>query len=106
MNSEQLGYRDNSVDNIIVFFLLHEIPTATRHNTLRECLRILCPGGALIIAEYPALPDTRTLYRLPLSRYLLTRLEPFLAGFCRDDRAGLLNDQGWHWPTAQLATTI
>ncbi|MDX8395079.1 MAG: methyltransferase domain-containing protein, partial [Mariprofundaceae bacterium] len=52
MNAEQLGYQDNSFTTIVLFFLLHEMPREARLNTLNECLRILAPGGSLLITEY------------------------------------------------------
>lgn len=97
MNSEQLGYKDNSFTTIILFFLLHEMPAEARRNTLSECMRILAPEGTLICTEYAPLPYRHPLYRFPLSRWLLTTLEPFLASFWQEDIGMLLNEQGWQW---------
>jgi ubiquinone/menaquinone biosynthesis C-methylase UbiE len=97
MNSEQLGYRDNSFTTIIIFFLLHEMPATARRHTLSECLRTLNPGGRLILTEFAPLPAQHWLYRLAPSHWLLTRLEPFLDGFWHEDITTLLNKQGQQW---------
>jgi len=68
MNNEQLGYKDNSFNTIIIFFLLHEMPAKARRRTLSECLRVLAPEGKLIITEYASLPEKHLLYRFPPSR--------------------------------------
>jgi len=81
MNAEQLGYQDNAFDTIVLFFLLHEMPHSARERTLAECMRVLAPGGSLIITEYAHLPKRHWLYRFPLFRWTLTKLEPFLDSF-------------------------
>jgi len=81
MNAERLAYRDNSFDIIIVFFLLHEIPSTARRRVLSEAIRVLKPCGHFLIAEYGALPEGHWLYRFPVTRWLFARLEPFLPGF-------------------------
>ncbi|RMH15506.1 MAG: class I SAM-dependent methyltransferase [Gammaproteobacteria bacterium] len=90
MNAEKLGYRDDAFDTVIVFFLLHEMPPEARINTLNECLRILAPGGSLIITEYAELPRQHLLYRIWPCRWLITQLEPFLDGFWHEDLDALL----------------
>ncbi len=94
MNAEQLAYRDDSFDTVVLFFLLHEMPEEARINVLSECMRVIPAGGALLITEYAPLPTKHLLYRFAPSRWLLTWLEPFLDGFWRDDIAGLLNAHG------------
>jgi ubiquinone/menaquinone biosynthesis C-methylase UbiE len=78
MNAESLGYADRVFDSVIVFFLLHELPAEARHRVLSEALRVLAPGGRLLMVEYAPLPRDHLLYRFPPFRALLTRLEPFL----------------------------
>ncbi|HHH35603.1 MAG TPA: methyltransferase domain-containing protein [Gammaproteobacteria bacterium] len=90
MNAETLGFRDDSFATVLVFFLLHELPPAARRRALAEALRVLRPGGRLLITEYDALPRRHWLYRLAPARALLLRLEPFLDGFWREDLDALL----------------
>lgn len=93
MNAEQLAYKTDSFDTVIIFFLLHEMPPQARRNTLAECTRILSSGGRLLITEYGQLPLHHWLYRFPVTRWLLTWLEPFLEGFWNEDMLKSLNDQ-------------
>jgi len=74
-DSTALGFEDASYDQVIVFFLLHEQPEAARVQTLREALRVLKPGGKLVLVDYH-LP--RRLHPLRyLFRPVLSLLEPF-----------------------------
>lgn len=94
MNAEQLAHKDDSFSTVVVFFLLHEMPPSARNNVLCECMRVIPAGGVLLVTEYAPLPTHHMLYRFPPSRWLLTRLDPFLDGFWREDMAALLNRHG------------
>ena len=94
MNAEQLAYRDNSFSTVVLFFLLHEMPEEARTNVLSECMRVIPAGGILLVTEYAPLPTKHTLYRFSPSRWLITKLEPFLDSFWRDDIVSLLNAYG------------
>ena len=81
LNAESLAYADNAFDQVIVFFLFHELPPAARQNVYDEIARVVKPGGSVLITEYGELPTRHFLYRFPLSRWLISNLEPFLPGF-------------------------
>ncbi len=85
MNAESLGYASDSFDTVVLFFLLHEMPPSARENTLAEMLRIIHPGGSILITEYCELPERHCLYRFMPFRWLLARLEPFLPGFWQEN---------------------
>lgn len=85
MNAECLGYRNDTFDQVIVFFLLHEMPAAARHRTYDEIARVVKIGGSVLITEYAAEPRHHPLYRFSPFRRLLCRLEPFLQGFWQED---------------------
>jgi ubiquinone/menaquinone biosynthesis C-methylase UbiE len=74
-DSAALGFEAASYDQAILFFLLHEQPAAARMRSLSEALRVLKPGGRLVLVDYH-LP-----VRLHPLRYLfrpvLGVLEPF-----------------------------
>ncbi|WP_435628054.1 methyltransferase domain-containing protein [Candidatus Ferrigenium straubiae] len=85
MNAESLGYRSDAFDQVIVFFLFHEMPAAARENTYAEIARVVRAGGSVLITEYAATPRRHLLYRFMLFRWVLGHLEPFLPGFWRED---------------------
>lgn len=91
MNAECLAYRDNSFDQVIVFFLFHELPAEVRHKTYAEIARVVRPGGSVVITEYAGTPGRHWLYRFVPFRWLLGHLEPFLPGFWREDVAEKLS---------------
>ncbi len=91
MNAECLGYANDSFDQVIVFFLFHEMPAEARQHTYAEIARVLRPGGSLLITEYAHTPRHHPLYRLLPFRWVLGHLEPFLPGFWQEDVQGYLN---------------
>ncbi|MEO8333030.1 MAG: methyltransferase domain-containing protein [Gallionella sp.] len=93
MNAESLGYRDDAFDQVIVFFLFHEMPAEARQRTYAEIARVVRPGGSILITEYAATPHHHWLYHLMPFRRLLGRLEPFLPGFWQEDVAASLCDE-------------
>lgn len=90
MNAECLGYRDAAFDQVIVFFLFHEMPAGARHNAHAEIARVVRPGGSVLITEYAATPRRHWLYRFTPFRRVLGHLEPFLPGFWQEDVAAQL----------------
>lgn len=52
-NAEKTNFADQSCDLIVSHILLHEIPVPAIRNVLRECRRLLAPGGMMIHAEAP-----------------------------------------------------
>lgn len=81
MNAESLAYASDSFDSVIIFFLLHELPVAARERTLHEAIRVLKPGGHLLIAEYGENHGKHLLHRFTPWRWTLEKLEPFLHDF-------------------------
>ena len=75
MDSARLRIADATYDRALLFFLLHEMPRPVREATLREALRVVKPGGKLVVVDF-----ARPVAWHPL-KYLwhpvLTRLEPF-----------------------------
>ena len=83
MDSAELDFESASFDRAVLFFLLHEMPDAWRRRTLAEAIRVVRPGGRIVIVEY-AQPSRWN----PL-RYLfppvLAALEPFALDLWRHD---------------------
>jgi ubiquinone/menaquinone biosynthesis C-methylase UbiE len=87
-DSAALGFADASYDQAILFFLLHEQPEAVRAQTLREAVRVVKPGGKLVIVDYH-LPGPLHPLRY-LFRPVLKWLEPFALDLWQHDVANWL----------------
>ena len=88
MDSTRLAVPDARYDRALVFFLLHEQPSYDRERTLGEVMRVVRPGGTIVIVDY-----ARPRWWHPLRylwRPLLAALEPFALDLWRRDVADLL----------------
>lgn len=52
-NAEETNFADESFDLVVSHILLHEIPPSAIRNVMRECYRLLAPGGMMIHVEAP-----------------------------------------------------
>mgnify|MGYP000848796013 FL=1 len=52
-NAERTDFPDGHFDLIVSSFFLHEIPLKATRNVLRECHRLLSPGGLMVHMELP-----------------------------------------------------
>jgi SAM-dependent methyltransferase len=91
MNAECLAYCNDAFDQVIVFFLFHEMPADARHRTYAEIARVVRPGGSVLITEYAQTPRHHWLYRFAPFLWLLENLEPFLPEFWKEDVAEKLS---------------
>lgn len=74
-DSSSLPMASASYDRALLFFLLHEQPEDVRRKTLAEALRVLKPGGTLVIVDYHRPSAFSPLY-WPMQGILRT-LEPY-----------------------------
>jgi ubiquinone/menaquinone biosynthesis C-methylase UbiE len=74
-DSTALPYESRHFDRALVFFLLHEQPVAARRATLAEAMRVVRPGGQIVIVDYHRPHPLNPLY-WPMVAILRT-LEPF-----------------------------
>jgi len=84
-DSAALDIDDASYDRALLFFLLHEQPEEVRRRTLAEAMRVLKPGGRLVIVDYHRPRLANPLY-LPMIAVLKT-LEPFALDLWRHEIA-------------------
>jgi len=82
-DSSSLACPDASYDQVLLFFLLHEQPEHVRRATLAEAMRVVKPGGKIVIVDY------HRPVRLHPLRLLMTgvfrKLEPYAMDLWRND---------------------
>jgi ubiquinone/menaquinone biosynthesis C-methylase UbiE len=82
-DSGALAAADARYDQVLLFFLLHEQPEAVRRATLAEALRVVKPGGKVVIVDYHR--PSRWHPMRPLMRLVFRRLEPYAMDLWRHD---------------------
>lgn len=87
-NSADMPFERAQYDQALLFFLLHEQPEAVRRATLAETLRVLKPGGRIVIVDYHR-PDRHGLLYWLMTGVLRT-LEPFALDLWRSEVANWL----------------
>ena len=74
-DASELRFADASYDRVVLFFLLHEMPLEVRRATLAEAMRVVKPGGEVVIVDYHRPARWHPLR--PLMKLILAVLEPF-----------------------------
>lgn len=92
MNAESLAYANDSFDQVILFFLFHEMPPEARQHVYDEIARVVKQGGSVLITEYAATPHKHLLHRFWPTRWIIGHLEPFLPGFWQENVMGKLGE--------------
>jgi ubiquinone/menaquinone biosynthesis C-methylase UbiE len=87
-DSSALEFRSGSYDRALLFFLLHEQPEQVRRDTLAEALRVVKPGGRVVVVDYHPPHRLNPLY-WPM-RCVFRALEPFALDLWRADLASWL----------------
>jgi ubiquinone/menaquinone biosynthesis C-methylase UbiE len=82
-DSSSLAAADASFDQVLLFFLLHEQPEHVRRATLAEAMRVVRPGGRIVIVDYHR--PARLHPMRPLMRAVFHRLEPFAIDLWRHE---------------------
>jgi len=82
-DSSALDIASATYDRALLFFLLHEQPEDVRRRTIAEALRVVKPGGRVVIVDYHR-PSLRNPLYLPMVGILKT-LEPFAMDLWRTE---------------------
>ncbi len=85
MNAERLNFAPGSFRSVLLFMLLHELPAEVRPRVLGEALRLIEPGGRLVLAEYGPRGTTHPFHRSALLRWIFGKAEPFLPSLWESD---------------------
>ena len=87
-DATDLGMANGTYDRVILFFLLHEMPEDVRRKTLAEAVRVLKPGGQLVIVDYHQPKAWHPLR--PVMKWILRNFEPFAMDLWRHEVAEFL----------------
>jgi ubiquinone/menaquinone biosynthesis C-methylase UbiE len=87
-DSTRLDIASGRYDRALLFFLLHEQPEHARRATLAEALRVVRPGGRVVIVDYHR-PHRRNPVYWPMA-LILSLLEPFALDLWRHEIADWL----------------
>ncbi len=93
-NAEEMPFKDGSFDVITSVYLFHELPRNARRRVFREMLRVLRPGGLLVIEDSAQLSESSEI-RTVLERFPADLHEPFYQDYLRDDLEGGLAESGF-----------
>ena len=90
---ERLPYADGETDLAVITMVLHEMPESAIRNTFAEALRVLRPGGTLLMLENRLLGDP---FRDTLLKWYSQLIdEPYWEGFRHLDIAEVARDAGF-----------
>lgn len=93
-NAAALAFDAAAFDQVVVFFLLHELPEDVRESVVKEVMRVVKPGGKLIFVDYH-----RPVWQHPhryIMKPVLTLLEPFALDLWNTEIEEIVPDD--HYP--------
>jgi len=83
-NAEAIPAPDNSFDAATCIFTFHELPQQARGNVIRECARVLKPGGRFVLLDSLQRGDVRD-YDGILERFPQNYHEPYYGSYISED---------------------
>jgi len=93
-NAEQLPFEPGSFDAIFSVYLFHELPRAVRRTVYSEMLRVLRPGGVLVVLDSIQNEDSEAI-SLVVDRFSAELHEPYYAEYLTDPVASALEETGF-----------
>ena len=82
-NGEAMPFADGTMQGVTCVFLLHELPGEARQQVLKECLRVLEPGGVLVLADSVQLADSPE-FDLVMENFRRVFHEPYYRDYIAD----------------------
>src|SRR4051812_34390582 len=93
-NAEALPFADGAFDVVTSVYLFHELPRNTRRAVAREMLRVVRPGGLVVLEDSAQLAESAEIAS-PLRAFPDEFHEPFYADYLEDDLAEVLREVGF-----------
>ncbi len=95
-NAESLSYPDGYFDLIVSSFFFHELPVAVSRRILKECHRLLAPGGIMAHMELPSHADCSPWENFAWDWDAKYNNEPYYMQFRSQDFCALMEEAGFH----------
>jgi ubiquinone/menaquinone biosynthesis C-methylase UbiE len=92
-NAEAIPVPDNSFDAATCIFTFHELPPQARRNAIRECARVLKPGGRFVLLDSLQRGDVRD-YDGVLERFPQNYHEPYYDSYISEDFSAIARQFG------------
>jgi ubiquinone/menaquinone biosynthesis C-methylase UbiE len=92
-NAEAIPAPDNSVEAVTSIFMFHELPPRVRRIVVKECARVLKPGGRLILLDSLQKGDEQC-YDALLERFPLSYHEPYYQSYIAEDFPAIARQYG------------
>ena len=99
-NAERMPFESESFQGLTCVFLLHELPREARKNVLKECFRLLEPGGTLVLADSIQIEDSPKFTPIMESFHKIFH-EPYYRDYIVDDINLRLKDSGFSSITSE-----
>jgi ubiquinone/menaquinone biosynthesis C-methylase UbiE len=93
-NGEVLPWADGTFDAVTSTYMFHELPRNARRNVMREMLRVLRPGGIVVIEDSAQVSESPELAEV-LRHFPQEFHEPFYADYLEDDLGAALREVGF-----------
>ena len=94
-NAEKLPFEDSSMQAISCVYLFHELPRIIRENVLREFLRVLEPGGILVLADSIQVNDSPDFIQV-MENFHKSFHEPFYSDYIKEDINSKMEEIGFN----------
>ncbi len=93
-NAEHMNFGDKSMQGVTCVFLLHELPREARDNVIKECFRVLEPGGIFVLADSIQIADSPDFIPI-LENFHKVFHEPFYRDYIKDNIDSRLDSAGF-----------
>jgi len=93
-NAENLPFQDGSIQAISCVYLFHELPRTIREKVLREFIRVLEPGGTLVLADSIQIADSPNFTTI-MEGFYKTFHEPFYCDYIKEDIDAKMEEVGF-----------
>jgi len=99
MNAENMTFEDNSFDLVLSVIMFHETSRVGLRNILRECHRVLKPGGMTIHCELPRTTDMDIFDAFYIDWDAYYNNEPYYAAYTKTDMKEVMEKAGFNGET-------